>query len=82
MSVGRKKLSVCQNNVAAFSCCCKTSLGYIEIRIKNVSVAHRLTFLNFGVDRFFLLPVFISSVLGGYHQGGTFMPEEMAPPKI
>ena len=23
MSVGRKKLSVCQNNVAAFSCCCK-----------------------------------------------------------
>ena len=22
MSVGRKKLSVCQNNVAAFSCCC------------------------------------------------------------
>ena len=25
MSVGRKKLSVCQNNVAAFSCCCKIS---------------------------------------------------------
>ena len=23
MSVGRKKLSVCQNNVASFSCCCK-----------------------------------------------------------
>ena len=23
MSVGRKKLSVCQNNVVAFSCCCK-----------------------------------------------------------
>ena len=23
MSVGRKKVSVCQNNVAAFSCCCK-----------------------------------------------------------
>ena len=23
LSVGRKKLSVCQNNVAAFSCCCK-----------------------------------------------------------
>ena len=23
MSVGRKKLSVCQNSVAAFSCCCK-----------------------------------------------------------
>ena len=22
MSGGRKKLSVCQNNVAAFSCCC------------------------------------------------------------
>ena len=29
MSVGRKKLSVCQNNVAAFSCCCKDD--YIEL---------------------------------------------------
>ena len=25
MSVGRQELSVCQNNVAAFSCCCKVN---------------------------------------------------------
>ena len=31
MSVGRKKLSVCQDNVAAFSCCCKESNVIIMI---------------------------------------------------
>ena len=33
MSVGRKKLSVCQNNVAAFSCCFNVPVHYIYITL-------------------------------------------------
>ena len=36
MSVGRKKLSVCQNNVAAFSCCCKVpQLQYLKGNLRG-----------------------------------------------
>ena len=34
MSVGRKKLAVCQDNVAAFSCCCKV-LQYQQTICEN-----------------------------------------------
>ena len=36
MSVGRKKLSVCQNNVAAFSCCCNVFSAACSPTFKEV----------------------------------------------
>ena len=38
MNVGRKKLSVCQNNVAAFSCCCKEVNRFLWIGREELSV--------------------------------------------